>query len=328
MDADPNEATAAAQPSRVLIADSDPDALRQANRALESAGFDVAAAGDAARALTLLDRQRFDLLVLEAAMFGADGLAACTAIRGRARTPVIVSSASAAEADVVRALSLGADDYVTKPLQERTLLARIRAILRRSAMNDASALAVDDVVLDVASQRLKSGTAHLLLTRLETVLLRALLGSTGRAVSGERLALEAWGKAEHEQRHALKQVVYRLRRKLEANGRASRAASRRRAAPVTAGARAKPADPCAAAPRRASGLARAAPAPPCAPSAATGRRGRARASSPQDRARRMRARRCRDEAERERVGDQEAALDETALEAAATSASRSRGPCS
>ena len=215
MEPDSNETAAeAVQPSRVLIADLDPDVLRQTNRVLRNAGFDVAAAGDAAHAMTLLDGRRFDLLVLDAAMFGADELVACTAIRGRARTPVIVSGASGAEADVVRALNLGADDYVTKPLGERTLLARIRAILRRSAMNDAAVLAVDDAVLDVASQQLKHGAAALPLTRLETLLLRALLGSPGRAVSAERLALEAWGKAGIEQRHALKQVVYRLRGKL------------------------------------------------------------------------------------------------------------------
>ena len=216
MDADSKEAAPeAAQASRVLIADLDPEVLRATNRALRNAGFDVAAAGDAAGAITLLENRRFDLLVLDSSMFGADGFAACTAIRGRVRTPVIVSSASAAEADVVRALNLGADDYVTKPLKERTLLARIHAILRRSAMNDVAALGVDDFVLDVAAQQLRNGAAFVTLTRLETVLLRSLLGAPGRAVSGERLAFEAWGKSEPEQRHALKQVVYRLRRKLE-----------------------------------------------------------------------------------------------------------------
>jgi DNA-binding response OmpR family regulator len=217
MDAQTEEAAPeAAQASRVLIADLDPEVLRQTNRALCNAGFDVATAGDAAGAVTLLENRRFDLLVLDSSMFGADGFAVCTAIRGRMRTPVIVSSASAAEADVVRAVNLCADDYVTKPLKERTLLARIRAILRRSAMNDVAALTVDGVVLDVSAQRLQSGALLVPLTPLETVLLRVLLGSPGRAVSAERLALEAWGKAEPEQRHALKQVVYRLRRKLEA----------------------------------------------------------------------------------------------------------------
>ena len=217
MEVEPEETVAQpAQPSRVLIADADPDVLRQTNLALRGAGFEVAVTGDAAQAMTLLETRRFDLLVLDAAMFGVDGLAACTAIRGRTRTPVIVSSASSAEADVVRALTLGADDYMTKPLRERTLLARIHAILRRSAMNDVSVLSVEDAVLDVAVQRLTRGALTVPLTRLETLLLRALLASPGRAVSGERLALEAWGKAGLEQRHALKQVVYRLRRKLDA----------------------------------------------------------------------------------------------------------------
>ena len=215
METDSNEAARKpAPPSRVLIADLDADVLRQTNHVLLSAGFDVAAAADASQAMTLLDGPRFDLLVLDAAMFGADELAACMAVRGRARTPVIVSGASGAEADVVRALNLGADDYVTKPLGERTLLARIHAILRRAAMNDAAVLSVDDTELDVAAQQLTSGGAVISLTPLETVFLRVLLGSPGRAVGAERLALEAWGKSGTEQRHALKQVVYRLRQKL------------------------------------------------------------------------------------------------------------------
>lgn len=203
------------QPSRVLIADADPDVLRQTNRSLVTAGFIVAEAADAERALRLLADERFDLLVLDSTMFGTDGVAVCTAIRGRARTPMIVSSASGSEADVVRALNLGADDYVTKPLRQRTLLARINAILRRSAMSDLSLLNVDGATLDVGAQELMSGDARVPLTRLETTLLRALLASPGRAVSAERLALEAWGKVTPAQRHALKQIIYRMRRKLE-----------------------------------------------------------------------------------------------------------------
>lgn len=203
------------QPSRVLIADTDPDVLRQTNRALVGAGFVVAEAADAERALRLLAAERFDLLVLDATMFGIDGVAVCTAIRGRARTPMIVSSASGSEADVVRALNLGADDYVTKPLKQRTLLARINAILRRSAMSELTVISVDGATLDVSAHELVGGAARVQLTPLETVLLRALLGLPGRAVSAERLELEAWGNAAPAHRHALKQIIYRLRRKLE-----------------------------------------------------------------------------------------------------------------
>src|SRR5690606_7019225 len=126
--------------------------------------------------------------------------------------PMIVSSASGAEADVVRALNLGADDYVMKPLQQRALLARINAILRRSAASEAGVLGVNGTMLDTTAQQLEHGATRVPLTRLETVLLRALLQSPGRAVSVERLAMEAWGKVSAAERHALKQVIYRLRR--------------------------------------------------------------------------------------------------------------------
>lgn len=208
-------ASETAPPSRVLIADSDAKVLRRMNRALVGAGFAVAAADDVASAMTMAVRERFDLLVLDPAMFGADGLAVCAGIGAQARTPIIVSSASKEEGDIVRALELGADDYVTKPLQERELLARISAVLRRAVPNRADVLAVDDVVLDVAAQLLRRGEALLRLTRLETVVLCGLLVVPGRSVSAERLALDAWGKSAAEQRHALKQTVYRLRRKLE-----------------------------------------------------------------------------------------------------------------
>jgi two-component system response regulator MtrA len=201
-------------PSRVLLADADPHVLRQTNTALISAGFVVAEAADAQRALSLLTNQRFDLLVLDSTLFGADGVAVCSAIRCRSGTPLIVSSASGAEADVVRALNLGADDYVMKPLQQRTLLARINALLRRSAKQEPSVLGVDGTVLDSAAQELANDGMRVPLTRLETILLRALLASPGRAVSAERLAMEAWGKVTTAERHALKQVIYRLRRKL------------------------------------------------------------------------------------------------------------------
>lgn len=200
---------------KVLIADSDASVLRETNIALTSAGLEVAAAADAARALELLEQQRFDLLVLEAAMFAPDGAAVWGAIRGRARTPIIVSSSSAAEADVVRALELGADDYVTRPFKHGALLARIQAILRRVAADRAAKLTAGEITLDVAARRLARGGAVVTLTELETALMRLLLAAHGRAVSSERLALEVWGRAEPEQRHALKQVVYRLRRKLE-----------------------------------------------------------------------------------------------------------------
>jgi len=206
---------AAAHPGRVLIVDSDPDVLHETDRTLRSAGFAVAAARSVERALTLLEAQRFDLLVLDSVMLGTDGLASWLTARGRGRTPIIVSSVSASEADVVSALNFGADDYVTKPLQQRILLARINAILRRSVIDDTPILTVNSIVLDVTSQSLCGGAAAVPLTRLETGIVQALLSSAGRAVSAERLARDAWGKTGPEQRHALKQVIYRLRRKLE-----------------------------------------------------------------------------------------------------------------
>ena len=123
--------------------------------------------------------------------------------------------ARSAEDDVVRAFDAGVDDYLASPWSDRTLVARIGAVLRRS---DAPALAVvahGDTVLDVAARRLLHGDSALPLTLLETGVLRALLARPGRVVTNGALATEAWGRSGPRERRSLKQTIYRLRQKLE-----------------------------------------------------------------------------------------------------------------
>ncbi len=124
-------------------------------------------------------------------------------------------SARSQEEDIVHALSLGADDYITKPFSPRTLVARIRALLRRAATADITSIEAGGATLDIERNELHVADIDVQLTPLETRVLNALFRHAGRLVTSDRLAAEAWGRAGAEERHALKQVVYRLRRKLE-----------------------------------------------------------------------------------------------------------------
>lgn len=201
--------------NRILIADDDADLLALIGFALENAGFQVVATEDGASALEIFERESFALMILDIMMPGTDGFAVCEAVRTRSSMPVIILSARNNENDIVRALEIGADDYLTKPFSPRTLLARINAILRRSDLSSSPTLEAGGATLDVERHVLRVESEETRLTPLETVLLQALMSTPGRTVSTERLMTEAWGRSGAEQRHALKQVIYRLRRKLE-----------------------------------------------------------------------------------------------------------------
>ena len=202
-------------PSRVLIADDDADLLALIGFALRNAGFQVVAASDGATALEIFEREPVALMILDIMMPGTDGFAVCAAVRARSSTPVIMLSARNSEHDIVRALEIGADDYLTKPFSPRTLLARIHAILRRAEATERATLETGGATLDVERHLLSFESTETHLTPLETLLLQALMTTPGRTVSTERLATEAWGRSGTDERHALKQVIYRLRRKLE-----------------------------------------------------------------------------------------------------------------
>jgi DNA-binding response OmpR family regulator len=178
--------------SRVLLIDDDerlPDLLRSY---LEQNGVTLAHAPDGLRGLAMLDQGAWDAVLLDVMMPGIDGLEVCKRIRAKSTVPVIMLTARGDETDRVVGLELGADDYVAKPFSPRELLARLRAVLRRSRPEVMSeTIQVGDVLVDVPARTATRGAGPLDLTGIEFDILVALMRRAGRVVPRDALLSEA-----------------------------------------------------------------------------------------------------------------------------------------
>jgi DNA-binding response OmpR family regulator len=202
----------------MLVADDDRDLRELIGFTLAQAGYLVLKAADGPSALRTFETESPDLVVLDINMPGASGFQVCEVIRKRSRVPVMMLTVRGEEEDLVRALELGADDYLTKPFSPRTLLARIKALLRRAGMENATPLAAGRVTLDIEEHTVKIGAAAAVrLTKLELRLLQMLLANAGHTVSSDRLLIQVWGHRNSGDRQLLKQLVHRLRQKIEAD---------------------------------------------------------------------------------------------------------------
>jgi DNA-binding response OmpR family regulator len=203
---------------KTLVADDDRDLRELIGFTLAQAGYLVVKAGDGVSALRTFEDESPDLVVLDINMPGASGFQVCEAIRKRSRVPVIMLTVRGEEEDLVRALDLGADDYLTKPFSPRTLLARIKALLRRAGMESSAPLAAGRVTLDIEEHTVKIDSSDpIRLTKLELRLLQMLLANAGHTVSSDRLLIQVWGHRNSGDRQLLKQLVHRLRQKIEAD---------------------------------------------------------------------------------------------------------------
>ena len=187
---------------KILVADDDLDLLGLVAYSLSQAGYLVLKASDGPGALATFDADAPDLVILDINMPGASGFEVCTAIRARGE-----------EQDLVKALDLGADDYLTKPFSPKTLLARVKALLRRSSAERTQApLSAGRVTLDLENYTVRiAGGEPISLTKLELRLLQMLLAQAGRAVNSDRLLVQVWGHRGSGDRQLLKQLVHRLR---------------------------------------------------------------------------------------------------------------------
>jgi len=223
--------------SRVLVVDDEPQLLRAMRITLQARGYDVRTAATGRKALSEAAATHPDVVVLDLGLPDLDGVDVITAIRGWSAVPIIVLSGRTTGGDKVAALDAGADDYVTKPFGVEELLARMRAVARRSSVAEDGSSTVDIAAyrVDLAGKRVfprpvgagaepaegptpaeePAPAEDLRLTPTEWRLLEALVRHPGKLVSQRRLITEVWGPAYTDDTSSLRLYVNRLRRKLE-----------------------------------------------------------------------------------------------------------------
>ena len=210
---------------RVLVVDDDPTVSDVVRRYLERADFEVTLAADGPGALAAVDSARPDLVVLDLMLPGMDGLEVCRRLRTQdPDLPVVMLTALGEESDRVVGLSLGADDYVTKPFSPRELVLRVQSVLRRSVARPApvaESLVDDGLELDVPRRIARLDGAELSLTVREFDLLAFLMRNPGRAYRRGELLEAVWGWTFGDQ-STVTVHVRRLREKIERDPAAPR----------------------------------------------------------------------------------------------------------
>ncbi len=182
--------------ARILVVDDEPKIRTIVTSYLRQEGFDVSEASDGPSAVAKAERLEPDVIILDVMLPGFDGIEALRQIRTRSDVYVIMLTARGEETDKLIGLSVGADDYVTKPFSARELVARVKAVLRRSRAGGETAsdtLTIGDLSLDRAKRTVTVAGAPVELTALEFDLLAALMGAPDRVYSRGQLIEKVWG---------------------------------------------------------------------------------------------------------------------------------------
>jgi two-component system, OmpR family, KDP operon response regulator KdpE len=199
----------------VLVVDDEPQIRRVLRATLTGQGYTVIEARNGEEALESLRREHADLALLDANMPGMSGLDACRRIRATSEMPIIMLTVRNTEADKVRALDAGADDYVVKPFGAEELLARIRAALRRAAPESVAAFSSPDFAIDFDARSLTVRGKAVRLTPKEFELLRLLVANRGKAIAHRKLLQTVWGPDYGEETEYLRVFINQLRKKIE-----------------------------------------------------------------------------------------------------------------
>ena len=200
----------------VLVVDDEPQILRALRVVLRDAGYEVDPADTVAEALDHAALRRPDAAIVDLLLPDGDGVEVCRSLREWSSMPIIVLSAVGDEAEKVRALEAGADDYVTKPFGPRELAARLSAILRRSEPEpDEPVQTFDGLEVDLAAHRVRRDGEEVHLTPIEYNLLRMLVLHRGRLLTHRALLEEVWGQAYLDDTQTLRTHIANLRRKIE-----------------------------------------------------------------------------------------------------------------
>lgn len=212
-----------AKKTSILAADDDPQLLRLVTKNLELSGYDTISAIDGQQALDLIEARSPDLALLDLMMPKLDGFTVCERVREFSSMPIIILTARGQDQDKIRGLDVGADDYLTKPFSVDELLARVRAVLRRSQINTTTetgrglqtTATVGDLSIDYAQHRVSIGGRDVDLTPVEYRTLAYLMQNAGRIVTQDLLLEHVWGEEYVGESHLLQVNVNRLRRKIE-----------------------------------------------------------------------------------------------------------------
>ena len=205
---------------RVLVVDDDPDVREAVETALELEGHTVTTATDGLAALKRLGQAEFDAVVLDVLMPNLDGFEVCRRLRASGnRTPVLIMTARDSEEDTIRGLDLGADDYLVKPFGLGELLARVRALLRRTRpVGDDAPLWFAGLTLDPQTREASRGARGLELTRTEYTLLELFLRNPRQVLTRQLIMERVWNYDFGPTSNPLEVYISYLRRKTEAGG--------------------------------------------------------------------------------------------------------------
>ena len=203
--------------SRILLVDDEVQILRALRRALAARGYVVVTAPDGEDAIAEVEAAMPDLVVLDLNLPGIDGMEVCCWLRTWTQVPILILSVREDEAGKVQALDLGADDYLTKPFGVEELLARVRALLRRSRPRESTPprFEVEGVLIDLASHRVSRDGSDVHLTKTEWRLLEAMVEHPGKLLTHRWLLERVWGAGYQEDVEVLRVFVSQLRKKVE-----------------------------------------------------------------------------------------------------------------
>lgn len=211
-----------AKKTTILAADDDPQLLRLITRNLQLEGYDVLAASDGQQALELIENNAPDLVLLDVMMPRMDGFTVCYRVREFSSVPIIIITARGQDQDKVRGLDLGADDYLTKPFSVDELLARVRAVIRRSQFTAReftqglrATTATGSLVIDYSQHIVTLNGHEIALTPTEYRIISYLAQNVGRVVTQDLLLEHVWGPEYLGESHMLQVNINRLRHKLE-----------------------------------------------------------------------------------------------------------------
>ncbi len=205
---------------RILVVDDEPQIQRFLRAGLPPHGYECVEASTAAQAMKLFAHDRPDVVILDLGLPDRDGFAVIQHIRATSLTPIVVLSARSDVDGKVKALEMGADDFVTKPFDMAELLARLKAALRHGLQTtgETPVFHSGQLSVDLVHRRVKLGETEVHLSPKEYSLLRFLVGHAGKVVTHHQLLTEVWGPAHVEDVQYLRVLMRQLRQKLEPEG--------------------------------------------------------------------------------------------------------------